>query len=83
MPSHRGRRIHVAITFVADAYLLERGFTSEVGFTEITNFSAICVADFLGRRKIGYAGYAKWFGRKIMFSTPAVKEIGAGLFERR
>jgi len=54
-PSHRRKRIHVAITFSADAYLLARGYGFEVGYTEITNFSAIGVADFLCRRRIGYA----------------------------
>src|SRR5262245_51164660 len=66
-PSHRGKRIHAAITFVADAHLLSRGYAFEVGYTEIINFSAIRVADLLGRRKIGYAGYLKWFGHRIPF----------------
>jgi hypothetical protein len=80
-PSHRRRRIHVAITFCADAYLLERGYAFEVGYMEVNNFASIGVADFLGRRKIGYAGYLKWFGRCIPFRTPAVKKIGAELLE--
>jgi hypothetical protein len=80
-PSHRGKRIHVAITYFADAYLLERGYTAEVGFVGITNFSSLAVAKFLGRRRIGYAGYVKWFGRRIPFTTPAVKKVGARLFE--
>jgi hypothetical protein len=80
-PSHRGKRIHVAITFVADAYLLERGYAFEVGYLETTNFASIGVANFLGRRKIGYAGYVKWFGRRILFRTPAVRKIGVELFE--
>jgi hypothetical protein len=80
-PSYRRKRIHVAITFFADAYLLGRGYTFEVGYMEITNFASISVADFLGRRRIGYAGYLKWFGHRIPFRTPAVKKIGAELFE--
>jgi hypothetical protein len=81
-PSHRGKRIHVAITFVADAYLLGCGYAFEVGYMEITNFSSIGVANVLGRRRIGYAGYVKWFGRLLLFRTPAVKKIGFELFER-
>jgi hypothetical protein len=81
--SHRGKRIHGAITFLADAYLLDRGFAFEVGYTEPTNYSAIRAAELLGRRKIGYAGYAKWFGRIVPFRTPAVREIGAELFQPR
>src|SRR6267143_1269010 len=80
-PSHRRKRIHVAITFVADAYLLRRGYMFEVGYMEIDNFASIGVADFLGRRRIGYAGYVKWFGRSIPFRTPAVKKIGVELLE--
>ena len=82
-PSYRRKRIHVAITFVADAYLLRRGYMFEVGYMEIDNFSSIGVADFLGRRRIGYAGYVKWFGRSIPFRTPAVKKIGVELLELR
>jgi GNAT superfamily N-acetyltransferase len=79
-PSHRRKRIHVAITAFADACLLRRGYAFEVGYMEIDNFASIGVADFLGRRKIGYAGYVKWFGRSVPFRTPAVKKIGAELF---
>jgi hypothetical protein len=82
-PSYRRKRIHVAITFVADAYLLRRGYMFEVGYMEIDNFASIGVADFLGRRRIGYAGYVKWFGRSIPFRTPAVKKIGVELLELR
>src|SRR6267142_2415271 len=80
-PSHRRKRIHVAITAFADAYLLRRGYAFEVGYLEITNFASIGLADFLGRRKVGYAGYVKWFGRSIPFRDHAVKKIGAELFE--
>ena len=80
-PSHRRKRIHVAITAFADAYLLRHGYAFEVGYLEIDNFASIGLADFMGRRKIGYAGYLRWFGRGIPFRTPAVKKIGAELFE--
>lgn len=82
-PSHRRRRIHVAITSFADAHLLRRGYRFEVGYMEINNFASIALADFMGRRKIGYAGYVRWFGRSIPFRTPAVKKTGAELFEVR
>lgn len=81
-PSHRRRRIHVAITFFADIYLLERGYTAEVGLVEISNFASLAVADSLGRQRIGYAGHMSWFGNPISFRTPAVKKIGVGLLER-
>jgi hypothetical protein len=80
-PSCRGKRIHVAITFFADAYLRRRGYAFEVGYMEISNFPSIGVANFLGRRRIGYAGYMKCLGRCIPFRTPAVKKIGFELFD--
>jgi len=82
-PSHRRKRIHVAITSFADAHLLRSGYTFEVGYTEIDNFAAVGVAHFLGRRRIGYGGYVQWFGRSVPFRTPAVRRIGAELFELR
>ncbi|SRR5712692_4381729 len=81
-PSHRRRHIHVAITFFADIHLLERGCTAEVGFVDISNFASLAVADFLGRRRIGYAGHVNWFGSRISFRTPGVRKIGVGIFER-
>lgn len=80
-PSHRRKRIHVAITFFADAYLLARGYRFEIGYTEISNFSGIGLADFMGRLKIGYAGHVNWFGRCIPFRTPAVRKIGVELLD--
>ena len=80
-PSWRGKRVHVAITFFADTYLLGRGYAFEVGYMEISNFASIGVANFLGRRRIGYAGYMKWFGRCIPFRTSAVRKIGFELFD--
>ena len=80
-PSHRRKRIHVAITAFADAHLLRLGYAFEVGYLEIDNFASIGLADFMGRRKIGYAGYVRWFGRSIPFRDRAVKKIRAELFE--
>ena len=82
-PTHRRKRIHVAITFFADAYLLARGYRFEVGYTEISNFSGIGLADFMGRLKIGYAGYVNWFGRSIPFRTAVVRKIGVELLDLR
>jgi hypothetical protein len=79
--SHRGRRIHASVALFSDGYLLERGYAAEVGFVDTTNLASLAVAKFLGRQRIGYAGYLKWFGRCIPFRTPAVKKIGAELFE--
>lgn len=81
LPAYRGRHIHVGITLFADQHLLERGYTAEVGFIDVVNFTSIGVAKYLGREKIGYAGYVKLFGHRILFRTPAASKVGAGLFE--
>ena len=81
LPSHRGRHIQVAIPLFSDRYFLDQGYTSEVGIVDIANFASINNGKRLGRRKIGHAGYVKWFGRCIPFRTPAVKRIGFQFFK--
>ena len=81
LPSHRGRHIQVAIPLFSDRYFLARGYTSEVGIVDIANFASINNGKRLGRRKVGYAGYVKWFRRCIPFRTPAVKRLGLQFFK--
>ena len=81
LPSHRGRHIQVAIPLFSDRYFLDRGYTSEVGIVDVANFASLYNGKRLGRQKIGYAGYLKWFGRCITFRTPAVKRIGFQFFK--
>jgi len=71
----------IALSLLSDDYFLERGYTAEVGFSEISNFPGIAAADFIGRRRVGFAGYVKWFGRAVPFRTAGVKRIGFELFE--
>lgn len=80
-PSHRGQRIHVAVALFSDTFLLDRGYAAEVGLVDVANYASLRTADVLGRRKIGYAGYVKLFGRCIPFRTAAVRKIGLELFE--
>ena len=82
LSSHRGRHIQVAIPLFSDRYFLERGYTSEVGIVDVANFASINNGKRLGRRKVGYAGYVKWFGRCIPFRTPAVRRIGFQFLKR-
>jgi hypothetical protein len=81
--AYRGRHIHVGITLLADIHLMERGYTGEIGLINLTNFTSIGVAKYKGRRTIAHAGYVKWFGRRILFSTPGAKKIGAEVSEPR
>lgn len=81
LPSHRGKRIQVAIPAFSDRYFLEQGYTSEVGIVDVSNFASLSNGKRLGRRKAGYAGYVKWFGRCLPFRTPGAKKIGFELFK--
>ena len=80
LPSHRGRRIQVAIPVFSDRHFLDLGYTAEVGIVDIANFASIHNGRRLGRQRIGYAGYFKWFGHCFPFRTPAVRKIGFEFF---
>lgn len=81
LPSYRGKRIHIALSLLCDRYFMERGYAAEVGYSEISNYPSIAAAEFLGRRRVGFAGYVKCFGRRISFRTPGLKKLGFELFE--
>ncbi len=81
LPSYRGKRIHIAVSLLCDKYFMERGYTAEVGFSEISNYPSIAAAKFLGRRRVGFAGYVECFGRHIPFRTPGLKKLGFEFFE--
>jgi hypothetical protein len=78
--SHRGRGIHLALTRLADGYMLEKGRPAEVGFIDISNMPSLRAARSLGRHKIGWAGYARVFGRCYTFTTAGVRKAGAEFF---
>src|SRR5262245_10741873 len=81
LPAYRGKRIHIALSLLSDDYFLERGYTAELGMSEIRNFSGMAAAASIARRRVGFAGYVKWFGRAVPFRTAGVKRIGFELFE--
>ena len=83
LPSHRGKHIQVAIPAFSDRYFMEQGYTSEVGIVDVANFASLSNGKRLGRRKAGYAGYVKWFGRCLPFRSPGAKKIGFELFKLR
>lgn len=78
--SHRGRGIHIALTRLADRHMLEKGRHGELGCIDISNVPSLRAARSLGRRKIGWAGYTRVFGRCFTFTTPGVRNAGAGFF---
>ena len=79
--SHRGRRIHTAVSCFADRYSVERGCPAEIGLINIANLASIGAAQALGRKKVGYAGYVSVFGHCIPFRTAGVRDIGVELFK--
>lgn len=79
--SHRGRRIHTAVSAFADRYSVEKGCPAEIGFINVTNLASIGAAQALGRKKAGYAGYVNVFGHCIPFRTAGVRSIGVELFK--
>ena len=79
-PEHRGKGLHIALTRDADSYMLKAGRPAEVGFIDISNVQSLGAARSLGRRKIGWAGYTRVFGRCYMFRSGGVKDAGAEFF---
>jgi hypothetical protein len=75
-PSYRGRRILAAVALFSDSYLLDRGGVAQVACTGVHNFASLAAQKVAGSRRIGLAGYVKWFGVFIPFRTPAVKKSG-------
>jgi hypothetical protein len=47
----------------------------------LSNLESVGAAKSLGRRKVGYAGYLRLFGRCITFRTAGTRKIGVGLFK--
>jgi hypothetical protein len=78
--SHRGRGIHIALTRLADRHLLEKRRPLEVGFIDISNMPSLRAARSLGRRKIGWAGCLRVFGRCYTYTTRGVRKAGARFF---
>ncbi len=75
-PSHRGRRILAALALYSDRYLGDRGRVARIACTGVHNFASLAAQKVAGSRRIGLAGYVKWFGFFIPFRTPAVKRSG-------
>ena len=76
LPEYRGRRLDQALSFFSDAYFLERGYTQDIGFVDTHNLASVAAEKRKGNVLIGYAGYVNWFGRCLLFRTPAVKRTG-------
>jgi hypothetical protein len=81
LPAWRGKHLHIAVSLASDEHFRALGDdAAEVGFHGITNYAIGAAADYLGRRRIGYAGYLTWFGRRIPFRTRPLGKIGFEFF---
>ncbi len=81
LPKWRGKHLHIAVSLASDEHFRAHGSGAEVGYNEVTNYAIGAAADYLGRRRIGYAGYLNWFGRRIPFRTRSLGKIGFEFFE--
>ncbi len=75
-PKYRGRQINAAVSFFSDTYFLERGYTTDIQFVDLSNVPSLKTKKYKGNRSIGFAGYVKWSGRYFTFRTPAVRRTG-------
>jgi len=82
LPEYRGQRISPAVHIFSDVEMFRRGYTYRAGFVDVSNSASLAAGKHMGTRPIGYAGYAKWFGRVIPFRTSAVRKIGFEFFEQ-
>lgn len=79
-PDYRGLRLMPSILLFSDAEMLKRGYSHRIGFVEVTNFESLASGKYMGSKAIGYAGYAKWFGRYFHFRTRDVRKAGFEFF---
>jgi hypothetical protein len=80
-PNYRGRRLSASVSFFADAYFLERGYSRSITFVEASNMPSLVTSKYTGNEAIGYAGYVKWLGRCFPYRTPHVKQTGFEFFD--
>ncbi len=83
LPSHRGLGIYPAVGRVADQQSLELGYPVMLHLVDISNIASLRAANQLGSKTAGYAGYLKFFGRRLTFRTPGARSIGVDLFMPR
>jgi hypothetical protein len=81
LPAWRGKHLHIAVSLASDEHFRAHGSGAEVGYNEVTNYAISAAADYLGRRRIGFAGYLAWFGRRIPFRSRSLRKIGFEFFE--
>lgn len=80
VPSHRGRRLQLHIVHASDRWQAARGCRYNIDYIDTLNLPSIAADRRYGNRPVGYAGYAKWFGRMRLFRSPGVKAIGFEFF---
>jgi len=79
-PSHRGRGLYPAVGRVADEQSRELGHPAMLHLVNVANVASHRSASQLGSRKVGYAGYFKFFGRRPTFRTPSARALGVELY---
>ena len=80
LPSHRGRGLYPAVGRIADQRSGELGCPAMLHLVNVANMASLRAAHQLGSRKAGYAGYFKFFARRLAFRTAAARAIGVELY---
>ena len=75
-PTHRGLGLNVALVAFAGLDYLRAGYTHLAAFVALYNMASLANSEENGFSHIGYAGYAKWFGRIFPFRTARPRRIG-------
>lgn len=70
-PDFRGRHLAFTMTNFLDLHSAALGCTHQVSFVEAANFPAIQATRRRGARRIGWACYARAFGRHVPFQVPS------------
>lgn len=75
-PEYRGRRLVHHVSLCRDQVAVARGARYAVGYIETHNYASRRTYRRLGSRRVGYAGYLVWGGRRCPFRTPGVRACG-------
>jgi len=79
-PSYRGRHLQECLTHLAERRRIELGARYNIGYIDVLNLSSIKADRRYGNRPVGYAGYARWFGRLRVFHSPGARKCGFEFF---
>ncbi len=81
-PDYRGRGLNVAMIVERDRVARRHGFGACVAFVETHNYASVQSNIHLGSDRVGYAGYARVFGRVVPFRSPRARQATLRFYRR-